>query len=187
MEHGWFFGRPEVLRHWISPDAGLILELGAWLGQSTRWFAGFRPAATVVTVDHWQGSPEHFHDPAVAGVLPVLYETFLVNCWKDRDRIVPVRAATIAGMEELVRLGIQPDFVFIDAAHDEESVCADLTFCLRHFENAVIAGDDWLYYEVAPGVLKALQCPQARGRRLWVWNNVWGVFPGDRELPAIRK
>jgi len=36
-------------------------------------------------------SLEHQRDPKLMELLPVLYETFLVNCWNERSRITPVR------------------------------------------------------------------------------------------------
>jgi hypothetical protein len=59
-EAGWLGAGSEVmLAQSLSAKTKLVIELGAWLGLSTRYIADAAPNATVVSVDHWKGSAEH--------------------------------------------------------------------------------------------------------------------------------
>src|SRR4051812_22659948 len=57
---GWLGeGTDRVLARSLSDETRLVVELGAWLGMSTRFIADLAPNATVISVDHWRGSSEH--------------------------------------------------------------------------------------------------------------------------------
>lgn len=141
---GWLFpSTQEMLARFLSTETKLVIELGSWLGLSTRFIASRAPRATVIAIDHWKGSPEHQHDPGLSELLPKLYETFLVNCWNDRARIIPVRSGTLEGLERVARHGLQPDLIYVDADHRFEGVTADLQAIGRLFPRAIIVGDDW--------------------------------------------
>jgi hypothetical protein len=153
---GWFHGdNRRVLASLLSDRTEIILELGSWLGLSAAWFCERAPGATVICVDHWRGSAEHQQE-MFADILPVLYETFLVNLWPHRDRVVPMRRPTAYGMSEIASLGITPDLVYIDASHARESVAEDVTAALRYFPRAPIVGDDWTWESVRSGVMDAM-------------------------------
>ncbi len=175
-DHGWFQDcNARLLNRFLGPRTELIVELGSWLGKSARFMLAAAPHATVVCVDHWQGSPE-CQRPRPDGAmqkLPRLYETFLRNMWDWRDRVAPLRAATIEGLNEVNRLGLRPDLVYVDAGHDYQSVLADVTTALDLFPAAQIVGDDWLYYA---GVRRAVtELARARGLRTCLDGNAWAL------------
>lgn len=155
-DHGWFAGRPEVFRQFAGPDARVYLELGSWMGKSARWFARECPNATIICVDHWQGSPEHLRKPKWKQHLATLYETFLTNMWDLRDRVIPIRTDTLTGMTIVAEAGVKPDLIYIDAGHDSESVYHDLRAALTLFPEAQIIGDDWPIEGVRDGVQRLL-------------------------------
>lgn len=128
----------------LSEETRLVVELGSWLGNSARFILKYAPNATVICVDHWKGSAEHQGDQSAFERLPTLYEDFLSICWEDRARLVPVRERTLEGMRIIAELGLVPDLVYIDAAHDYESVNADLETANRLFPESTIIGDDYL-------------------------------------------
>lgn len=150
--HGWWFGC-ERFPQFCGEQTKVIVELGSWLGKSARWFCNHCPNATVVCIDHWEGSPEF--QGRFDWIVGKSYETFLRNMWKYRDRVVPLKMKTIEGVELLESLGVQPDLVYIDAGHDEESVYRDVTACLKAFPEAQIVGDDWDWNGVQRGVRAA--------------------------------
>jgi hypothetical protein len=155
-DHGWFSGRAEVFEQFTGPDVDVFLELGSWMGKSARWFAQQCPHATIVCVDHWEGSPEHLRKDKWKKHLPTLHETFLTNMWELRDRVIPVREKTLPGMQAVAEAGVQPDVVYVDAAHDADSVYHDLKTALDLFPNAQMIGDDWTIEGVREGVRKLL-------------------------------
>jgi hypothetical protein len=144
QEQGWLGAGTELmLSRLLSPDTHLVVELGAWLGMSTRFIANHAPRATIVSVDHWEGSPEHKSQERFQKLLPRLYETYLARCWDYRERIVPLRMGTQDGLRTVAEAGLQPDFVYVDAEHSFEAVTAELTLARRLFPRAVLGGDDY--------------------------------------------
>jgi predicted O-methyltransferase YrrM len=143
--HGWF---DDHLKSYLKPiiknDMKMIIELGSWLGSSTRWFCE-NSNAKVVAIDHWKGSIEHVNRRDVKDKLPTLYETFIVNCWDYRDRITPVKMDTISGLTWCSDMGFQPDIIFIDASHEYEDVLKDLETSHNLFPKAILVGDDWAW------------------------------------------
>lgn len=102
----------------------VVIELGSWLGASTRHIAQLLPEDGIVyAVDHWLGSIEH-HTPSFSHYLPTLYEQFLSNVIHSglEHKIFPVRMSTLEAVELFRNEGIQPDLIYVDASHDEDSV-----------------------------------------------------------------
>jgi hypothetical protein len=146
---GWLDeGVKRLLTDALSGDARLVVELGAWLGMSTRFLAD----AAVVTVDHWRGSPEHQARPEWRALLPALYETFQALCWGYRDRIIPLRMTTLAGLRLLADRGLSPDLIYIDAEHSYEAVLSELELAGRLFPSAEVVGDDYPHPPVRAAV-----------------------------------
>jgi len=135
---GWF---PEcnkkLLSKHISRNTSVIVELGSWMGLSTRWFTDVAPWASVVAIDHWKGGPENKDDPS----LPRLYEQFVANCWNKRSKIIPLRMTTSEGIKVLKDMCIKADLVYVDAGHEYNFVLNDIIDCGPF--NCPIVGDDF--------------------------------------------
>ena len=126
-----------------------VVEIGAWVGESTLWLAAQTgPTGHVYTIDHFQGSWEHRTDPHQAAKLPTLWETFVVNCWESRERITPVKADSRAGLLELYHRGVRPTLVYVDGAHDYDTVVRDLLLSSFLWPSAQIVGDDFEHPDV---------------------------------------
>ena len=171
---GWFEEpAKQLLGRDLSAATRLIVELGAWLGMSTRFMADHAPNATIITIDHWRGSIEHHQDPSARAMLPTLYETFLAMSWSYRDRIIPLRMTTLEGLSTVANHGLYPDLIYIDADHGYEGAAADLELSYRLFPEAILVGDDFDF----PGVNRATKefarkhCMQlgVGGRHCRVW------------------
>lgn len=121
----------------------IVIELGSWLGKSTRHIASVIPEDGIVfAVDHWLGSSEHRDSVE----LPKLYEQFLSNVIHAdlTEKIVPIRLTTLEAIKEFHNNKIVPDLVYVDASHDEESVYADLIAYFPLVQgHGVLCGDDW--------------------------------------------
>jgi SAM-dependent methyltransferase len=156
-EQGWFADENrDVLRELLADGAGVVVELGSWLGVSTRFLADMVPNGVVFAVDHWEGSVEHHTHPHLRHWLPTLYETFLVNCWEYGPRIVPVRETSVTGMRLLHANGVTPDLIYIDASHEYADVRADLETALTLFPVTPLVGDDWGWDTVSSAVQDAV-------------------------------
>ena len=186
-DHGWFGPEHvELLSGAVGPDVKVILELGSWMGKSTRFFAERCPNAVVFAVDHWQGSMEHHTTPEWRALLPTLYETFLKNCWDFKDRIVPLRMGTVAGMSLLHQHGVKPDLIFIDAGHDYPNANADVSTALRLFPESTLCGDDFMWEGVQRAVVEHVR---AGILKAFVKHNVWWkenrVFAGIQPAAQV--
>lgn len=147
----WFNRRKQILLREVVPrNAKLVVELGSWLGDSTRWFCDWCPEATVVAVDTWLGSAEHLLKRRE--LLPILYDTFLANCWKFRDRLIPFRNTSLVALNFLAGLGLQPDVIYFDCDHSYWGLTAELKTTQSRFSDAIFTGDDFTGPEVGPAV-----------------------------------
>jgi hypothetical protein len=172
-ERNWLFeGTKRALSETIPREATLIVEVGSWLGRSTRFLCELAPKSRVIAIDHWQGSPEHGRDPELVPLLPRLYETFLSESWEYRKQIIPVRTGSVDGLQRVASAGLVPDAVYIDADHSYESVMADLSVALDLFPKARIVGDDWDW----EGVHRAVQTvADQRKLRVEVFGAAWRI------------
>lgn len=161
--HGWLNeGTRLMLERALTPATQLVIEVGSWLGKSTRFILERSPSARMVAIDTWRGSPEHHEDQALQRLLPRLYETFQVNCWESRDRLLPLRMPSVDGLRLAGARGLKPDVIYLDADHSYEAIKADLETSLALFPNSTIVGDDWDWEGVrlaVSEVAKAKQLP----------------------------
>lgn len=173
-DHGWFtWGSEKVFEKLLSEKTQVVVELGSWLGKSTRFILDHAPNATVYAIDHWKGCVNHQRKENFQERLSTLYETFLVNCWEYRDRLVPVKTDTILGLEEIHHTGLKPDIVYIDASHDYKSVLADIEKTIELFPEAQIIGDDWLWGGQRPVKQAAEKCAKDNNLTIEVVYNTW--------------
>jgi hypothetical protein len=148
--HGWFSSEnANALSYLIKKyKCRTIVELGSWLGKSTRFIAKLLDSEGIVyAVDHWLGSDEHHREDRkdVSDILPVLYEQFLSNVIHEKleDKIVPLKMTTT---EAAKILKVRPDLVYVDASHDEKSVLSDLsTWYPLLNDSGILCGDDWTW------------------------------------------
>jgi methyltransferase family protein len=130
-------------------QVSVLLEIGSFLGGSTlRWLRA-SPDLAVVAVDPWQdgwagdylagrGYPDQRDGLNAANGL---FEMFLRNVLPFAGRVVPVRAASPMVLDELARLGLRVDLVFIDAA----KLTGDLVTASELWPDAILTGDDWSF------------------------------------------
>lgn len=178
--HGWFDEDRYGFLEYLNADQKLIVELGSWLGKSTRFILENSPNACVVAVDHWLGSDVHQDDARVQDKLPTLYETFIVNCWEHRNRLVPLKMNTIEGLHEVAKHGCQPDLIFIDASHRYDDVLKDLEETYRLFPESTICGDDWCHTLDNRGVRRAVKdFTKAHGLSYTHNKNFWCLRPSS--------
>lgn len=153
-DHGWFPKWNSQLLLPLVKDKKLVLELGSWLGKSTReWLTNSE--ANVICVDTWEGSIEHNQNDKR---VQALYNTFMSNQKQWQDRVFPMRMTSVKALLELQKYpDIQPDFIYIDASHQYEDVYLDLSLCYNAYPNAVIVGDDWGWHNKSQSKRKTVQ------------------------------
>lgn len=141
-------------------DGSRFVEIGSWKGRSAA-FMGVEILNSGKNikfdcVDHWRGSEENLRDSGL-GYDPRLhtsdwlYTEFLRNTAPVSDRIRTLRMDS-TNAAQLYEDG-SLDFVFVDAAHDYESVKRDVAAWLPKVKpGGCIAGHDYS----APGVSAAV-------------------------------
>jgi len=178
-DHGWFTEWNEKLLLPQVKDKKLVLELGSWLGKSTRkWLTNSE--ANVICIDTWQGSLEHNEKRLdVKDKLQTLKDTFLNNQSEWKNRVYPVQATTVNGLAIVREYQVSPDFIYIDADHSYESVFIDLTMSYSFFPNAFICGDDWNWHNRNQGKRTTVQEAVkefCRVNKLKYINNHWAWY-----------
>lgn len=120
---GWM--APEELL-WLATSAKkhrLILEVGSWLGRSTAAIAD-NTDGIVYAVDTWRGSGAEHADILSSHGEDWLYREFISHA---ADNVVPIRMTSLEAAEMFTTQSHRLfDMIFIDGAHDVESVRADL-------------------------------------------------------------
>ncbi len=157
---------PEDLQGWCQPEhrqmvaryidphsTQLIVELWSWLGASTRLLLELAPHATVVCVDTWAGSPDINNKPEYAAKIPTLFDTFVVNQWRWRDRVIPMRMDSREGLRIIARYEIAPELIYFDTNHATEHVLSELELAWSLFPKARLYGDDWGWESVRAAVI----------------------------------
>ena len=146
------FMEPSELE-WLADRAAsheVIVELGSYYGRSTRALAD-NTGGRVYAIDDWIGprSDGRQYDSSQGQ-----YETFVHNvsdlilCGK----VIPVRCD-----HANAEIPETPDMVFIDGAHDPDSVRRDVGIWMgRIAKGGLLCGHDWLW----PGMMETL----------------WGIF-----------
>ena len=152
---GWM---SEAELAWLAEQASrsfLIAEVGSWKGRSTRALAD-NTTGIIYAVDTWNPEPAEWMDSytytkAMLKIQSDIYKAFIANLepHATNGRVIPIRLSSIDAARSLEH---EFDFVFIDAAHDYDNVCADI----RAWESKtlVLAGHD--YVQSWPGVIRAV-------------------------------
>lgn len=109
--HGWFINGNQLEPILNSYRPKTVIEIGSWLGSSTRFIAEHIPEGSMLyAVDTWRGSPNepvHMQDPR----LPFLYQLFLSNIKHAglTHKIIPVR---MESLEAAKALNVRADDLF---------------------------------------------------------------------------
>lgn len=148
-EGGWYANGPDIENLIHERNVKTIIEVGSWLGLSTRHMATLIPEdGMVYAVDHWLGSDGL--QTTFSDLIPTIYKQFLSNVIHAglTHKIYPIRMRSLEAAKECVEWGLFPDLIYIDGSHDEKSVYDDLCAWYPLVEGyGVICGDDWGWYE----------------------------------------
>lgn len=149
--HGWFSqGNAQGLKYLIETrHVKVVLEIGSWLGTSTRYIAQRLPTDGVIyAIDHWLGSPNENY---TAFDMTNLYRQFLSNVIHANltHKIIPLRMSSLETAKSLEN--IKPDLIYLDATHDFDNVYKDLTAWFPFVKgHGIFCGDDYFWGEGFP-------------------------------------
>ncbi len=142
-----------------------VVEVGRWHGHSANAMAdacrALGLATRILCIDTFLGSVEHWEDPVYRaelrrdGARPTIYDSFIGNVVArgNADMVFPLTIDSANAALLLKDFGVEADLIFIDAAHDYESVTADIgRFFPLLSANGVMFGDDYQAESVANAV-----------------------------------
>lgn len=175
INHTWFGHEQEALfNKFVSSSLQVIVELGTWMGGSSRKFYELCPNAQIYTIDNYSNFTD-FNPCAIdwrlEKYLDNLRDIFFSINWEYRDRVTQLNETTQDGMNILKMEGIEAELVYVDGGHDFDHCYSDICLACACWPNAQIIGDD---YDL-PGVRKAVDI-YAKDEKLTVdvYNNkVW--------------
>jgi hypothetical protein len=161
-------------------DNAHFVEIGVWKGQSVC-YAGVEihkrgKNIRIDAVDTWEGSPQEdqlMSDPSV--VSGTLYDEFIRNIEPIKHIVNPVRMDSVSAASTYKDASL--DFVFIDGAHNYESVKADIEAWLPKVKRGgFIGGHDYGNDEPEDinGVKKAVD--EKFDKDINVYNHGWGSW-----------
>lgn len=173
-EHGWYanaqFMSSLIHRYGIKN----VVEVGSWLGTSTRHIAKLIPEDGIVfAIDHWDGSEEHHLREEFKALLPMLFQQFLSNVIHENltHKIIPVRMDSLSAAEKLKQLNLQIDLVYLDADHATDALYADLNAWYPYVQQeGIICGDDWCWDTVKKAVY---QFAKENNLKVQGYQNFW--------------
>ena len=178
-DFGWLSGaNKRVLRRNLHRRTRLVAEIGSFMGSSANFIVRRARGATLVCIDPWRDAGEElarkYGLPPICLEREGLYETFLVNLWRHRERVVPMRKRSREAIPELAAAGLSPDVFYVDGSHEYDAVADDLRLIQTHHPRATIVGDD--YSGDWPGVVRAVdEFCTTHGYRLMLDKRTWSI------------
>lgn len=161
--HGWFTF-PYLYRSVVEyfPSNSHFVEVGAWLGCSAAYMAveiaNSGKKIKFDCIDNWQGIGLEVLEPVKN---KTVYETFLKNIEPVKDYITPITGNSVETSKTYTDKSL--DFVFIDAAHDYESVLQDINAWFPKVKNGgMISGHDYEWESVRKAVNEYFPTKQIR-------------------------
>lgn len=149
------------------PSGARVVEVGGWKGQSAACMgieiANSGKAIRYDVVDTWEGSDEPIHQADLDVVAGTLYDAFLRHIEPIREYVTPVRMASVEAAATYADASL--DAVFLDGAHDTDSVIADCqAWWPKVKPGGVLAGHDANWESVQRGVHAVCQWAGVRVR-----------------------
>lgn len=175
---GWFgkSNKENIAKLIKKHNVHTVVELGSFLGLSTRFIAKLLPQDGIVyAVDHWLGSKEH-QNPSKKKVyhkLPTLYEQFLSNIIHAGlcDKVIPLKMSTL---EAVHAISLRPNMVYVDASHDFDSVLKDLEAWFPLIQgHGVMCGDDWDWGKDVPVRRAVIHFARQHNLKYASYGNFW--------------
>jgi len=172
--HGWLSQgtRRMLQRHLVPCPGACVIELGSWLGRSTRFMLDIHDGNGVIAIDHWLG--DKYTRAAAPHMTHDLLNGFLNHCWEYRNRIRYLQLDTVAGLGYCYAKRVTPDLIYVDACHDHVAVLAEVLAADRLFPKTVIVGDDW---KIEGPRAAATDANRLLGRQLEHNSHAWALLP----------
>lgn len=151
--HGWFdYKNTYDFLLSKTPDNGIFVECGAWLGKSSAYLCdSAQNRVNVYIVDTWEGSLSETDPTYIMAQNNDIYKMFLDNM--GNRRFTPIRSLSENAVNQFDNDSC--DVVFIDMTHTYEHVKKDIEIWFPKVKKyGYIAGHD--YQRDWPDVVRAV-------------------------------
>lgn len=157
---------------WLAMQAAehsMIAEIGSWMGRSTAALADHTDGI-IYAVDTWMGTEI---EPAHKAILSDKPKDWLFHRFMDNvaHNVAPFRMESLDAAAYFARKRMTFDMIFIDGAHDVESVKADiLAWKPLLAPGGLLCGHDY-FTTVKEAVDELLVASEAPGTTIWVMDS----------------
>lgn len=139
----------------LVDNGDTIVEVGSWKGRSISFLSveciNQSKFPKIYAVDTWEGSAEHKDYDVVKD--KKLFDLFKNNIKPISHLVTPIRKKSTEAAKDFDDSSVK--FIFIDAAHDYQSVKEDIAaWYPKVIKGGIIAGHD--YYSPGTGVRQAV-------------------------------
>lgn len=146
--HGWYTHEKQIKTIFAQKEIKSVVEVGAWLGKWTIATAQLLPEeGHFFAVDHWLGSIEHHNTGSYeSSLLPTLYQQYCSNIIHAglTNKVTPIRMSSLEASSLFKEKRMNFDLIYLDAAHDYQSVLTDLEAWYPLISSyGILCGDDW--------------------------------------------
>lgn len=152
-----------------APEHGAVVEIGCWEGRSTVAIANAVYPRDVIAVDHWKGNTEEGddHPSVIAANERTVRDVFTHNIACLTASNVHSHCMDWRDWRETCSYPIA--FCYLDAAHDEASVRAQIEAILPlMMPGGILCGDDFFAEGVWTAVTDLLPGYETN-QRVWAW------------------
>ena len=151
---GWLAsGNQLLLNKYVDSNMKIIFEFGSWKGLSATYILKrCNPNCVVICIDMWKGDTSIGFD-----VQDDLYDQFIVNMWKYKKQVIPLKMDGRKAMKYLYNLKIVPDLIYLDMDHSYKEVKKDLQTLFKYYPKTLILGDDILYWDGVKQAVNEIQ------------------------------
>ena len=136
----------------LTPDDAIIIEIGSHVGVTANTFLGGNRKVYAIDPWHWDSPTYDERDTLMKhnrelGGGKTIFKIFCENCGKNLFKnIFPIRAYS----DEVAAIfPFEADLIYVDGAHDKESVIKDIELWWPKLKtNGIMCGDDYNGYDV---------------------------------------
>lgn len=100
-----------------------ILEIGSWEGRSAIFFLEYFERSTITCIDTFDGGQDEYGSNAAD--FPVIEQRFDANLSSYPGRVRKMKSTSVKALAALGEEGASFDLIYIDGAHDRDSVHVD--------------------------------------------------------------
>jgi hypothetical protein len=152
----------------------IAIEIGSGIGKITEVLSN--SCEMVYAVDPWVTTSGP--DERTQQLDSTPFETFCINCWDARLKIIPVVGLSQVCIPWLDSRGVNPDLIYLDGSHQYEDFIEDIRLISESFPTATIIGDDYTWgYKTDRPITRGLTYAESIGykKSIYAGTGLWQI------------